>query len=132
LTDSLAVAQLLNTAARNLTTTGSLVTFNTTNALKNSTVSSNTITVTNAGTYLVNYGFTSPGAEDAAMSLYVNGTENTGTRLTLIEEGHVSASILLTLAAGSTVSLGVSVLPDNVTLPTGTLNAYVVITPIYA
>ena len=81
---------------------------------------------------MVNYGFNSPGASNSALSLYINGSENANTRLALLDEGHVAGSILLTLTGGSTVSMGVSVLAENVVLPGNALNAYIVLVPVYA
>ena len=103
-----------------------------TNAFKNSNVTSTAITVTNAGTYLVNYGFNASSTAGSALSLYQNGTEINSSRLLLRDDvGEMSGSIIIALAAGDTLSLGASVIVTNLVLPAGALNAYVTLTPIY-
>ncbi len=133
LTSTLAVAQLLNTATQTITTVGTFVAFNNPTAFKNSTVSPTSINVTNAGTYLIEFGYTALSTSGSAMSLYIDGVENVLTRLLLqdVEGGSVSGSIILTLAAADTIALGSSVIVTNLVLPAGVLNAYVTLTPVY-
>ena len=131
LTTTQAVAQLLNTAEQTLDTVGELVTFNSPAVYKNAIATTTAITVTNAGTYLVNYGFNASATTGSAMSLYLNGSENVQTRLSILAVGSYSANIILTLTAGETISLGASVISTNVTLPSGSLNAFIDVVPIF-
>jgi hypothetical protein len=130
-TSSMAVAELLNIQEQTITGTNTLVTFSTTEALKNATVSENGITVNNGGTYLINYGINATNTTGSAVSIYVNGTEVPNTRITLEAVGNINGSKLLTLNSGDTISLRSSVISTNIELPANTLNAFVTLVPVY-
>ena len=109
-----------------------MVSFNTATALKNSTVTATTLTVTNAGTYQIVYGYNASAGVNSALSIYLNGNELTSTRLLDSDTaGSPSAAILITLSAGDILSLGSSVITTNIVLPAGSLNAYIALTPVY-
>lgn len=131
-TDTLAVAQLTKTTAQTISTVGTFVSFNTSTAFKNSTVSTTGITVNNAGTYQINFGFNATAGTGSALSIYKNGVEVGASRLTLIDEaGSAAGSIIITLANSDTIGLASSLLTTNIVLPASQLNAYITIIPIY-
>lgn len=131
--EGLAIATLNNTTAVTLTDVGDLVPFSNADVIENATINAtnDTVTVTNAGTYLINYGITPSTGTGSAVSLYINGTENAVTRLTLTDSTSTySGGIILNLAAGDTISIGKSLNTTAITLPADTMNAYLNIIPI--
>ena len=131
ITPEYAVATLNNTLAETLTTVGTPVTFNYTNAIQGSTISGNSgITVNTAGTYLINYGILASSTGTATISLYINGVENTLTRLQISDTATTtSQSIVLQLNAGDTVTLNMSSGTTDIVLPGGVSNAFITVTP---
>lgn len=129
----LGIATLNNVDAVTLTAVGDLVPFSDTNAIQNASISAtgDTVTVNGAGTYLLNYGFTPSAGTGSAISVYINGVENTTTRLTITSDTSTySGGIILDLAAGDTISMGKSLNTTDITLPADTMNAYLNIVPI--
>lgn len=127
--DNTSIAQLRNTAARTLSTLNQLVTFNSTNSFRNATVTNETITVNEAGTYQIDYGFNASSGQNSAISLYINGVENTLSRLKILDTSEsLSSSIILNLNEGDVISMRVSQYTTNIALPAETLNAYITLT----
>ena len=130
---TLAIATLTNTDALTLDAIGTPITFNTTNAIQNASISgtSDSVTVNTAGVYHITYGFTATSGLNSSISLYVNDAENTNTRLTVIDApSSYSGDIILELNAGDTLSLEMSTGTTSIVLPADTLNAYLNIAPI--
>ena len=131
--EDLAIASLTNTAAATITDLGDYIPFNNTNTVQNATVTdSDSITVTNGGTYYITYGLNDATATgDTGVSLYINNTENVNTTLNISDTvTSASGGIILNLSAGDSISLGKSVNATPITLSAGTMNAYLNIIPI--
>ena len=101
---------------------------NQTMPLRNVTASANTLTITQAGDYEINYNvlMTASRAVDVAVAVRNNGTVILQTRgsqslaidntTTISYDGRLSASTILSLAAGSVLDLAIAAIN---TLPTG-------------
>jgi hypothetical protein len=70
------------------------------------TAGTRTITVSTAGTYLINYQVSIIGGMSAQMAITINGVVNNSTRVPfLVDTGNVSGTAIVALAAGDVITL---------------------------
>ena len=98
---------------------------------ENSTPATNGITITEAGTYKIDFGVRAASGE-GTVALYNNGTIVPSTTINVTPDSDSGTSIIQTLTAGSELTLrAVSVTSSPISLDAGYVNAYLTVTPIH-
>lgn len=128
-TSDLATAQLYKTSAEEIDAIGTL-NFDIAQNFGNALVTQKDITVRNAGAYLINYGVSAEVTDNVVISLANKGTPITYSSRTLTAASpNTAACLIITLAAGDSLSLEITAINGTMTLSAGTLNAYLNLLP---